>query len=281
MYTSLKGESEHGSSSFEAQEQLLSKGFVQYNSSTRNHNRILLHIFVAFMSTISAFALGVFLGSQKSAWFQRECITQVQKYSPILKKVDTSLHTVRFNGSLLKENVFRQSAGPEVDAAWGSIGVNYRSLAVPASEATESGLLLDQVKISSRYGGGFPANVEGLHHLHCLDLLRQALYFNYDYYHARGNGAFKNKDNIVRFHVTHCLDIIRQQLMCMPDTGLLGQVWWDLHAPKAFVDFNTEHKCKNFEAIRQWAEERQIPKQVPNDFLQPPQEGDRIYEEIP
>lgn len=154
-------------------------------------------------------------------------------------------------------------------------------MAVPASEAANSGLRLDQVKISPKYGGGFPANVEGLHHLHCLDLLRQALYFNYDYYHAQGHGAFKNGDHIVRFHVTHCLDIIRQQLMCMPDTGLLGQIWWDTHAPKAFVDFHTEHKCKNFEAIRQWAKERQIPEQVPNDFLQPPQEGDRIYEEIP
>jgi hypothetical protein len=44
--------------------------------------------------------------------------------APILKEVDNSYHTVRFNGSLLKENVFRQEAGPEVDAAWASIGVN-------------------------------------------------------------------------------------------------------------------------------------------------------------
>ena len=44
--------------------------------------------------------------------------------APILKDVDTSLHYVTFNGSLLKENVFRQDAGPEVDAAWESIGVN-------------------------------------------------------------------------------------------------------------------------------------------------------------
>jgi hypothetical protein len=29
-------------------------------------------------------------------------------------------------------------------------------------------LLPDQVKINQKYGGGFPANVEGLHQLHCL-----------------------------------------------------------------------------------------------------------------
>ena len=39
---------------------------------------------------------------------------------------------------------------------------------VPAEEAAKSNLLPDQVKISDKYGGGFPANVEGLHHLHCL-----------------------------------------------------------------------------------------------------------------
>jgi hypothetical protein len=48
--------------------------------------------------------------------------------APILKEVDNSYHMVRFNGSLLKENVFRQEAGPEVDAAWASIGVNCEPL---------------------------------------------------------------------------------------------------------------------------------------------------------
>src|ERR1700709_2056465 len=43
-----------------------------------------------------------------------------------------------------------------------------RSLTLPASEAAESGFKPDQVKINEKYGGGFPANVEGLHHLHCL-----------------------------------------------------------------------------------------------------------------
>lgn len=149
------------------------------------------------------------------------------------------------------------------------------------SEAAKSGLKHDQVQINPKYGGGFPANVEGLHHLHCLNLVRQSLFYNIDHYRAQGKGAFVNDDRIVKYHVSHCLDIIRQQLMCTVDTGMLGQIWWDQDYPKAFVDFNTEHKCKNFDAIRQWAEERQIPERVANDFLKPPQEGDTIYPEIP
>jgi len=172
-------------------------------------------------------------------------------------------------------------AGPEVDAAWSSLGVDYRPLAVPADQAEMSGLLPDQVKVSEKYGGGFPANVEGLHHLHCLNLLRKSLYYNFEYYHSRHEGAFKNSDEILRYHVSHCLDILRQQLMCNVDIGVLGQVWLYPSAPEAYVDFNTRHKCRNFDAVRQWAEERQLPEAVPADFLQLPRPGDTVYETIP
>ena len=77
------------------------------------------------------------------------------------------------------------------------------------------------------------------------------------------------------------MDIIRQQLMCQVDIGLLGQIWLYPQSPMAFVDFNTQHKCRNFEDIRRWAEQNQLPAQVPKDFLSPPKEGDRIYAEIP
>ncbi|TQB68536.1 hypothetical protein MPDQ_003259 [Monascus purpureus] len=209
------------------------------------------------------------------------CAKHTSQYSPVLKSVAITYDVQRFNGTFLKENIFRQDASPEVDAAWESLGVNYRSLRVPADEAEKSGLAPDQVKINEKYGGGYPANLEGLHHLHCLNLLRQTLHWNYDYYRAEGKGAFTNDDYIVRVHATHCLDILRQQLMCTIDTGVLGQVWLYPDSPQAFVDFNTEHKCKNFEAIRRYAEENQLPAKVPSDFLEPPKEGDRIYAEIP
>jgi len=39
---------------------------------------------------------------------------------------------------------------------------------IPESEAKKSGLSHDMVKINPKYGGGYPAQVEGFHHLHCL-----------------------------------------------------------------------------------------------------------------
>lgn len=92
-----------------------------------------------------------------------------------------------FNSSLLKENIYRQDASPEVDAAWDALGVNCtvllslghlndgiltlfpdRGVRVSPGEAEESGLVPGHVQISDKYGGGFPAHLEGLHHLNCL-----------------------------------------------------------------------------------------------------------------
>ena len=48
-----------------------------------------------------------------------------------------------------------------------TVGVVH-SIVVPLDQAAQVGLAPDQVKIREEYGGGFPANVEGLHQLHCL-----------------------------------------------------------------------------------------------------------------
>ena len=75
---------------------------------------------------------------------------------------------------------------------------------IPANQGPQSGLESRHVQRSAKYGGGYVVNVEGMHHLHCLNLLRQALYYNYDYYKALGKGAFKNEGDVLRLHVCTC-----------------------------------------------------------------------------
>jgi len=268
----------------EDQESLLRDSESQESSKTQQPRRgspsrysICLWTIVA----VVAFVGGLLIGRRVLWNADMFCTTRVTQGSPLLEDIEISYETIRFNGTFLDENVYRRSGSPEVDAAWEALGANYRSVAIPEERAAEAGLRPDQVHIDPKYGGGYPANVEGLHHLHCLNLLRQALYYNFEYYHARKQGAFKNDDNILKLHVSHCLDILRQQLMCTVDIGVLGQVWYNPPAPAAFVDFNTRHKCRNFEDVRRWAEARQLPKNVPPDFLQPPNEGDRIFPGVP
>jgi len=240
------------------------------------------------LSMILGFAAGVQWhphDDSSSSTNAKACLDLTSQQSPLTPDVSISWEPIRFNGSLLKENIYRQRGSPEVDAAWEALGVNYRSVVVPADQAERVGLRTDQVQISEKYGGGYPANVEGLHQLHCLNLVRQSLYYNIDYYRERGSGAFHNNAYILERHVSHCLDILRQQLMCSVDVGVMGQVWCDpassTTGPEAYVDVNTMHVCRNFEDVRAWAEMHQMPEQVPEDFLRPPKEGDRVYKTIP
>ena len=49
---------------------------------------------------------------------------QIQHWSSVNKDVDIRYTPQRFNGSFMHANVYRQDAGPEVDAAWEALGVN-------------------------------------------------------------------------------------------------------------------------------------------------------------
>lgn len=45
--------------------------------------------------------------------------------------------------------------------------------------------------------------------------------------------------------------------MCQPGTGVFGAYFIeDIGEP--FVDFNTKHKCKNFDDLRDWVMEHQM-----------------------
>ncbi|TDZ13809.1 Oxidase ustYa [Colletotrichum orbiculare MAFF 240422] len=205
------------------------------------------------------------------------CAAHTTQWSPVLKDVDVKYDWKHFNGSFLQEDVYRQAGSPEVDAAWEALGVDYRAGVISIEDGLKSGLDMSFAQRSEKHGAGFFVNVEGMHHLHCLNLVRKALYYNYDYYKTMGTHAFANDDDIVQKHVSHCLDTVRQVLMCNVDTAVLGQVWAN-DPPVPFPDFHTKHMCKNYEAIQAWAEKLQAPPMdtLPQDYTAPPRPEDVI-----
>jgi hypothetical protein len=104
----------------------------------RQWGMVLLHLTTFCAATMT----GVFLGyrwlsnpdtvctQHMSQYCKRQCerriVSTAANFSlaPILTNLEIKYDVVRFNGSLLKENVFRLGAGAEVDAAWESLGVN-------------------------------------------------------------------------------------------------------------------------------------------------------------
>lgn len=180
---------------------------------------ILMTITVVFLACISSSLCGLWVGRRYPS--DSGAIRHVSKYSPIMDDVHINFHTEKFNGTFVHENIYRQDAGPEVDAAWDALGIRCqsrpdlqhctlltcsqidRNVIVPEKLAHKVGLREhDHMGINEKYGGGYPAFVEGLHQLHCLNLLRQALYYNYDYYHSRGKVAFSDPEDVQRWHVS-------------------------------------------------------------------------------
>jgi hypothetical protein len=229
--------------------------------------------------------LGVVLG-RYNIDFDKECAAYTAEYckcnmaphlpyihanslaAPLLKDVKIRYETIKFNGSFLAESIYRQPPSPEVDAAWNALGIDNRPVVITPSEGLKAGLSKHYNQVSQKYGGGYVVGVQGLHSLHCVDVLRKGLWYNYEYYKVQGQNSFRDPEEYLRLHTSHCLDNLRQILMCHVDIGIVGQVWFNPKDPRAFPDFNTRHKCKNFDDIRRWATDRQVPPddEIPDDY---------------
>ena len=172
-------------------------------------------LLLVFLCGVAGSLAGLLLGRQIPGDLDAVCTAHTSKYSIMTEDIPITYHTQRFNGSFEKENIYRGDASPEVDAAWDALGVNFLPVIVPEGQLAEkSGLTKDHARRAKKYGGGIPVFVEGFHQLHCLNLLRKSLFYNYDYYHSKSEVEFSDPEAVQRWHVSHCLDFIRQRLMC-------------------------------------------------------------------
>jgi hypothetical protein len=137
--------------------------------------------------------------------------------SPILDSIPIQHKPVYFNVTLFSDSIYRQDASPEVHQAWLDLGLAGKSLpstiflslivlriatqVIPETDADRVGFTQGMVKLRDSEGGGFIAQMEVFHNLHCLDTLRQGLYFNYDYYHKSRDGVWGRSDAVVRKHM--------------------------------------------------------------------------------
>ncbi|KAK4498488.1 hypothetical protein PRZ48_011146 [Zasmidium cellare] len=111
---------------------------------------------------------------------------------------------------------------------------------------------------------GYAVDMEAMHQLHCLNLLRKGQYFNHEYYssaenlHNRPSWAFRDPERNIRGHINHCIDALRERIMCAADDEVLPY-WWRDGEGMTISDFAVTRQCKNFEAVRSFAEKHQLP----------------------
>lgn len=177
-------------------------------------------------------------------------------YSPAQDTISYQVTTFEsgFHGSL-----YTGSPTPETDARWKEL---YRvgNSRISKSEAAQ----LPNKTIAAVAGeDDYLVVISVFHDLHCLDRLRQSLWYFYDdgwnetwnpFTAARPASFAADGLNGIE-HLDHCINILRQSLQCFSDVSPYV-FQWDEASGEVGAYANVAHTCRNFDDVRNWALDR-------------------------
>ncbi len=152
--------------------------------------------------------------------------------------------------------VFGAPPGPEVDRAWARASRNMivgltrdEVLRLGKDPATAVQFSPEWPEAKKAKEDMYVGVVDVFHQIHCLDMLRQNLVFNYDYYWGDIYGlrppAFRET------HLRHCTSQLLQSIMCRADLAVVTHVW-SRDTPVPMPDFAVNHQCRDFDALLRW-----------------------------
>ncbi|KAL9622775.1 MAG: hypothetical protein Q9160_002894 [Pyrenula sp. 1 TL-2023] len=178
-------------------------------------------------------------------------------YSPAQDAISYQLNTFE---SGFHQSDFTGKPTPDLDARWRSL---YRvgNSRITKSEAAQ----LPNKTIAAVAGldDDYLVVISVFHDLHCLDRLRQALWYFHDPAWNQTSNPFliprppayapNGLNGIV--HLDHCINIIRQSLQCFSDvTPYVFQ--WNERAQEVQARADVVHTCRDFDMIRDWGRSR-------------------------
>lgn len=179
--------------------------------------------------------------------------------APVLEKLNIPLIDKQFDGRLFNPNegeppIFLQDPSPDVDAAWMSLTDPYPVLAISGNDLRR--LKKDPVtavRIPEDMGFGNDAyfgRLDVFHQLHCLNAVRKAAY--YDHYHPG-----EPRSAVFKPHINHCIHMMLQNILCTASTDIVTFQFRE-NQEGVYSDFDMNHKCRDFKAIKEWAVENAV-----------------------
>ncbi|KXT08109.1 hypothetical protein AC579_1904 [Pseudocercospora musae] len=225
---------------------------ASYASSTRHW---CVHVIAVLLITHAVSAPLVYFCTRRVVLRQKSMdISGTDRVYPGLDRSLSMIPFSDFHGA--KRSRWTAPAGKEVDTAWKELGINDMGFVLPEVVGREvfnldrrQHVLLPKGYFVDKRQEGFPVLVQATHDLHCLNELRKALYFNYDYYRQFHNDSLVSPAFRID-HTSHCLDNLRERLMCTADVGVVPSVW--IRHDDNTIQFGREHKCHNYESVLQW-----------------------------
>ncbi|KAF7194163.1 Cyclochlorotine biosynthesis protein O [Pseudocercospora fuligena] len=183
--------------------------------------------------------------------------------TPFMSEIDRSLHVHTFVGWESKPNKYTISAakaGKAVDKAWAELGAYEDSVLVPQEEAQAFDIDVGRhLRVSQNDSwaaplpyDGFPALINAFHLLHCVNFLRQGLYYNVDFYRKTGHVSMNGTSEELEVHLGHCVDALRQMIMCQSDDSVVPWMKSNDLGMKSLPDFARPKMCRDFGALKRW-----------------------------
>ncbi|KAI4248949.1 MAG: hypothetical protein LQ352_005799 [Teloschistes flavicans] len=213
------------------------------------------------------FSISTFFILRSKSISAMECTRRENTWSPALPAV-LPYRSVFFNGTLDYPSPWRGTPSPSLDAAWETI-VRMESMeafSISEEEYLKLGHPLDEnvVRLDENQGGGIFAGLEVYHQMHCLNLIRQ---YTYPEYYRNRSVTFTDPPELLRTHVDHCIEMLRQKLTCDADVGVITHTWV-AQRETPWPNFNTLHRCRNWDGVVEWSEKHQAPG-VPHMMKRP------------
>ncbi|KAL9612137.1 MAG: hypothetical protein Q9167_003253 [Letrouitia subvulpina] len=177
-----------------------------------------------------------------------QCTKQLSMYSPAIEAVEYI--DIDFDDDFNSTNIFRGPPTPEREDAWFNMTYKH-GVEVPMNQlAGLNRSEADHLKhVPEDVGTGYAGILEVFHQLHCLNMIRMYTWWLVDKYPGIPDGLSDNPLKN-RMHVDHCIESLRIALQCWGDvTPLLIRLGGPAGAK---ADFNTHHKCRNFDKIEEW-----------------------------
>ncbi|KID72767.1 Cyclochlorotine biosynthesis protein O [Metarhizium brunneum] len=202
-------------------------------------------LFIASVYILWAGTLG------KRAPSEWECAQTVSPWSPLWEAVE--FWEGNFDNDFAHPSKYRGPPTLELqktwDDLWGVRGIGVGRDDLQKLNKTDVGQYIE-IRGSDPDNPTYGAAIEALHQLHCLNVIRQYTWPLEMYDKSWGNLYPSDFEDTAtaRVHVDHCIETLRLSLMCYADVTP-ALLTYDKEAGGRRTDFNTHHKCRNFEKI--------------------------------
>ncbi|PPJ60548.1 hypothetical protein CBER1_11819 [Cercospora berteroae] len=182
-----------------------------------------------------------------------------------MSDMDMAIYTLTFNDLDYKVTRYTDKpdyVGTQVDRNWHDLGVNGPPIVVPTAETQYFDIEPHHARVDPSQSSAIPYEgvagmIQAQHRLHCLNMLRQGLWYNWEYYRRIQHPDWSSKQEVMlgnyslmELHTAHCVDQLRQSIMCESDLAIIPYMRDENGEGK--MDFSRRKRCRNYDSLLHW-----------------------------